>query len=176
VSSIAQQCVLQGKVKDAKVEAEEHCLCIRSSRRQHVINYSSALHYRILVYLRCYTAMAAKDGTTPYYAVDQSRNLQMPSFPLCDKPKCCMSRERMAPAMIERRTESVHITRPYFICTTCDNAKSKYFRSSGYPRGFISWDDGIGTKPQNPRCYSGLPSRQDRKGKKCRVKGFGEGF
>ena len=68
------------------------------------------------------------------------------------------------------------IVRPYYICTIWDNGKFNVFRDSGYPRGFITWDDSIGIHPQNPRCYCEFPSRQDRKGEKARVKTFGEGF
>jgi hypothetical protein len=53
---------------------------------------------------------------------------------------------------------------------------SVILRDSGYCRGFIPWDDSIGIHPQNPRCYCGFPSRQDRKGEKACVKPLGEGF
>jgi hypothetical protein len=109
-----------------------------------------------------------------------SRRLPLPpTFPLPEKPKCCWACEHMAPAKIDRRTwtsssRSQSIRRPYYICTTCDNNKHNVFRDSGYPRGFITWDDGIGIRPRNPRCYCGFPSRQDRKGGKANS--VGEGF
>jgi hypothetical protein len=62
-----------------------------------------------------------------------------------------------------------------YICTTCDNGKTNVFRNSGYPRGFVTWDDSIGIHPANPRCYCGLPSRQDRKCGKARAKSVGDG-
>lgn len=121
--------------------------------------------------------MAAKDGRASSCTVDKSKTPQASIFPLPEKPKFYWAREHMAPAKIERRIESVgDIARPYYICTICDNGKFNVFRDSGYPRGFITWDDGIGIHLQNPRCFCGLPSRQDRKGEKARVKGFGEGF
>ena len=45
-----------------------------------------------------------------------------------------------------------------------------------FRKRFVTWDDGIGTHPQNPHCFCIYPSRQDRKGTEARVKGFGEGF
>lgn len=112
--------------------------------------------------------------------MEQLRTVRLTSriiFPLPERPKFCWAREQLAPAKIERRTESAsNIARPYYICTTCDNGKFNIFRDSRYPRGFNTWDDGIGIYPQNSRCFCGLPSRQDWKGEKARVKGFGEEF
>ena len=115
------------------------------------------------------------------HAPCESETLQPFTFPLTQKPKYCWAREHMAPARIERRTwispEGFNsIVRPYYICTTCDNGKFNVFRNSAYPRGFITWDDSIGIHPQNPRCYCGFPSRQDRKGEKAIMKPFREGF
>src|SRR5277367_283758 len=70
----------------------------------------------------------------------------------------------VSPAVQETRIESRGAALP----------RARQFR--GYPRGFITWDDSIGIHPQNPRCYCGLPSRQDWKGEKACVKPFGEGF
>lgn len=111
----------------------------------------------------------------------ESETLQSLTFPLTQKPKYCWAREHMAPARIERRTwisseDVCSMVRPHYICTTCDNGKFNVFRDSGYPRGFITWNDSIGIHPQNPRCYCGFPSRQDRKVEKARVKTFGAGF
>jgi hypothetical protein len=111
--------------------------------------------------------------------VGKSKTSLPPIFPLPAKPECCWAREHMAPAKINRCTwtssaGSHSIARPYYICTTCDNGKCNVFRDSGYPRGFVAWDDSIGIHPKNPRCYCGFPSRQDRKGKKANP--FGEGF
>lgn len=107
------------------------------------------------------------------HAPCESETLQPFTFPLIFEPKHCWAREHMAPARLERRTwilsEGVcSIVRPYYICTTCDNGKFNVFRDSGYPHGFITWDDSIGIHPQNPRCYCGFPSRQDRKGEIAR--------
>ena len=112
---------------------------------------------------------------------ESETTLQPPTFPLAQKPKYCWAHEHMAPAQIDRRTRTlseggVNIIRPYYVCITCDNAKSNIYRNSGYPRGFVTWDDGIGIDAQNPKCYCGSASRQDRKGRKGHWKGFEGGF
>ena len=101
-----------------------------------------------------------------------------PTFPLSQRPKHCWAFEHMAPAQINRRSFSyskngVDKSRPYYICTTCDNAKTNIYRNSGYPRGFVTWDDDIGIDARNPKCYCGIASRQDRKGIAA---GYGKGF
>jgi hypothetical protein len=115
------------------------------------------------------------------HTVDKSKTPQPPTFPLPEKPKSCWAGEHMAAGRIESGTwtsseRSGNITRPYYICTTCNNGKLNVFRDSGYPRGFVTWDDGIGIHPENPRCYCGFPSRQDRKGERAHGKPFGDGF
>jgi hypothetical protein len=111
------------------------------------------------------------------YIVDKSKTSQPPTFPLPKKPKSCWAGEHMAPARIDRYTwTSGNVIRPYYVCTTCDNSKTNVFRNSGYPRGFVTWDDSIGIHPANPRCYCELPSRQDQKCGRARLKSFGDGF
>ena len=107
--------------------------------------------------------------------------LQRPSFPLAQKPEMCWAFEHMAPANIVRQTctfldDSVHIERPYYICITCDNAKTNVYRNSGYPRGFVTWDDYIGIDARNPKCYCGFASRQDHKARRECFKGVEGGF
>jgi hypothetical protein len=115
-------------------------------------------------------------------ASDQSKTPSPPTFPLTEKPKFCWANEHMAPPFIQRSTwtfkhsELGEITRPYYICITCNNCKTNVCRNCGYPRGFITWDDNIGLHPDNPRCYCGLPSRQDRKSRKYPLGSVEDGF
>ncbi|KAL1969791.1 hypothetical protein VTN77DRAFT_7300 [Rasamsonia byssochlamydoides] len=116
----------------------------------------------------------------PEPTADNSPTRSPPSFPLSERPKLCWAGEHEAPPLIKRRTRTFkhpelgEITRPYYMCTTCDSNKTNVFRNCGYPRGFVTWDDDIGLHSDNPRCYCGVPSRQDRK---CRFTGlFGDGF
>jgi hypothetical protein len=117
-------------------------------------------------------------------ASDQSKTPSVPAFPLKEMPKNCWANEhslhRTRP-FSQRLTWTFNhpklgeITRPYYVCTTCVYYKTNIFRNCGYPRDFITWDDNIGLHPDNPRCYCGCPSRQDRKGSKYPL-GFGDGF
>lgn len=87
-------------------------------------------------------------------------NLSTACFPLPEKPKSCWAREHISPVKIDRRSwtspeRSYNITRPYYICTTCDNGKYNVFRDNG---------------------YCGSPSRQDGKGGKAPTKFIKHGF
>jgi hypothetical protein len=83
-------------------------------------------------------------------ASDQSNTLSVLAFPLNEMPKDCWANEHIAPLFIQRHTWTFdhpklgEITRPYYVCTNCDNYKTNVFRNCGYPRGFITWDDNIG--------------------------------
>jgi hypothetical protein len=44
---------------------------------------------------------------------------------------------------------------------------------SGYPRGFITWDDNVGLDSSNPKCYCGITSRQDRISVRGNLPGWG---
>ena len=62
-------------------------------------------------------------------------NLSTACFPLPEKPKSCWAREHISPVKIDRRSwtspeRSYNITRPYYICTTCDNGKYNVFRDT----------------------------------------------
>jgi hypothetical protein len=76
------------------------------------------------------------------------------------------AREHMAPA-IDRRTwiSLENITRPYYICTTCDNGKTNVFRDNGYPRGFVTWDAGVGIQ-KIPDATAGSQAGRTGKAKK----------
>ncbi|PMD41810.1 hypothetical protein L207DRAFT_511594 [Hyaloscypha variabilis F] len=144
-----------------------------------VVQAGSSVSRLNTVHLTCAEHPMSLPSPQSHQPADKSKTSLPPTFPLPEKPKCCWAREHMAPAKIDCRAwtslaRPQSITRPYYICTTCDNNKCNILRDSGYPRGFITWDDGIGIYPRNPRCYCGFPSRQDRKGGKANS--GGEGF
>lgn len=74
----------------------------------------------------------------------QPETLSPPTFPLAEKPKFCWANEHMAAPFIQPSTipfehsNGGEVIRPYYVCTTCNNAKTNVYRNCGYPRGFIT--------------------------------------
>ncbi|KAF2202714.1 hypothetical protein GQ43DRAFT_479682 [Delitschia confertaspora ATCC 74209] len=117
-------------------------------------------------------------------AVSQQTTSAPPTFPLPYPPQHCPAHSSPQPPSIQRRFfpyEIPHSTtklhRPFYICLTCPIAKTDLSKNTGFPRGFITWDDTIGIRSSNPKCFCGFPSRQDRKcGIHAKGGGFGTGF
>ena len=73
-------------------------------------------------YVSCITTMATDNGRAPGHTVDHLKTIQVPSFPLREKPEYCWAHERMPTGRIERVSKSIYVARPYYICRICDNA------------------------------------------------------
>lgn len=86
--------------------------------------------------------MATATETTPH-----PRSRQRPPRCKCCDAKACLH-------FVSPFNPNGNVGRPYYICPACDRS-----------RRWVCWADGRGLSWENPRCYCGQPSRQDRIGR-----------
>lgn len=99
---------------------------------------------------------------------------QGPTFPMPQPPSC--RRCGWVPQKRDTVSQSNcngNAGRPYYICIKCKGNQEYTIFENDQPNGWISWDDGRGVHPRNPKCNCGIVCRQDRAGSKSSRRGYG---
>ena len=105
------------------------------------------------------------DGSPPYYTPPTEPNVFRMSSKFC---RCCY--EPATYRITKPDNENGNAGRPYWVCT---NKLCYATMKSKYEDGWVSWADGKGVDDENPVCYCGAPSRQDKICKDEGKKGLG---